>query len=62
LRLDRDETGEHLRADPVPFDPVLRELPPTLRAVKDDLVASRRAETAVAARLDTSNGQQKAAM
>ena len=38
LRLDRDEAGKHLRPDPVPVDPLLRELPPAVRAVQDDLV------------------------
>ena len=41
LRLDRDEAGEHLRPDPVPVDPLLRELPPAVRAVQDDLVGVR---------------------
>jgi metal-sulfur cluster biosynthetic enzyme len=37
LRVDRDEAREHLRPDPVPLDPLVRELPPALRAVQDDL-------------------------
>ncbi len=41
LRLDRDEAGEHLRPDSVPFDPVLRVLPPAVRAVQDDLACER---------------------
>ena len=42
LRLDRDEAREHLRPDAVPVDPLLRQLPPAVRAVQDDLVGSRR--------------------
>jgi metal-sulfur cluster biosynthetic enzyme len=41
LRIDRDEAGEHLRPDPVPLDPLLRELPSAVRAVQDDLVGRR---------------------
>ena len=37
LRLAGDAAREHLRPDPVPFDPLVRELPPALRAVQDDL-------------------------
>ena len=37
LRLDRDPPGQSLRPDPVPLDPLLRELPPAVRAVQDDL-------------------------
>ena len=41
LRLDGDEAREPLRPDAVPLDPLLRGLPPAVRAVQDDL-ASRR--------------------
>ena len=41
LRLDGDAPGEHLRPDPVPLAPLLRELPPAVRAVQDDLDAGR---------------------
>ena len=37
LRLDRDAAREHLRPDAVPLDPLVRELPPAVRAVQDDL-------------------------
>ena len=37
LRLDGDEARQHLRPDPVPVGPLLRELPPAVRAVQDDL-------------------------
>src|SRR6188472_1327618 len=37
LRLDRHAPRQHLRADPVPIRALLRELPPALRAVQDDL-------------------------
>src|SRR5205814_3862791 len=37
LRLDEDAAREHLRPDAVPFAPLLRELPPAVRAVQDDL-------------------------
>ena len=37
LRLDGDAPREHLRPDAVPLAPLLRELPPAVRAVQDDL-------------------------
>ena len=37
LRLDRDAARQHLRPDPVPVGALLRELPPAVRAVQDDL-------------------------
>ena len=37
LRLDGDAPREPLRPDPVPFAPLLRELPAAVRAVQDDL-------------------------
>ena len=37
LQLDRDAAREHLRPDAVPLDPLVRELPPAVRAVQDDL-------------------------
>ena len=37
LRLDRDAAREHLRPDAVPLAPLVRELPPAVRAVQDDL-------------------------
>src|SRR5207249_3105122 len=37
LRLDADEAGEHLRPDAVPVAPLLRDLPPAVRTVQDDL-------------------------
>ena len=37
LRLDRDAAREHLRPDPVPLGALLRQLPPAVRAVQDDL-------------------------
>src|SRR5439155_22959326 len=37
LRLDADAAREHLRPDAVPLAPLLRELPPAVRAVQDDL-------------------------
>ena len=37
LRLDGDAAREHLRPDAVPLGALLRELPPALRAVQDDL-------------------------
>ena len=37
LRLDGDAPGEHLRPDPVPLAALLRQLPPAVRAVQDDL-------------------------
>ena len=40
LRLDGDAAREHLRPDAVPLDPLVRELPPAVRAVQDDLAAS----------------------
>ena len=39
LRLAGDAAREHLRPDAVPLDPLVRELPPAVRAVQDDLVA-----------------------
>ena len=33
----RDAAREHLRPDAVPLAPLLRELPPAVRAVQDDL-------------------------
>ena len=41
LRLDRDATREPLRPDAVPVAPLLRELPPAVRAVQDDLTVLR---------------------
>src|SRR5262249_9466468 len=38
LRLGRDTPREPLRADAVPVDPLLRELPAAVRAVQDDLM------------------------
>ena len=35
LQLHRDTVGEHLRADTVPLDPLLRRVPPAVRAVQD---------------------------
>ncbi len=35
LRIDGHEAREHLRPHPVPLDPLLRELPPAVRAVQD---------------------------
>ncbi len=37
LQLDGDAPGEHLRPDPVPLAPLLRELQAAVRAVQDDL-------------------------
>ena len=41
LRLDRDAPREHLRPDAVPLAALLRELPPAVRAVQDDLTRKR---------------------
>src|SRR5207253_5045063 len=41
LRLDRDTPREHLRPDALPLAPLLRELPPAVRAVQDDLTRNR---------------------
>ena len=41
LRLHGDAAREPLRPDAVPLDPLLRRLPPAVRAVQDDLVAAR---------------------
>src|SRR5205807_6151807 len=37
LRLDRDQAGEPVRPDAVPLAPLVRELPPAVRAVQDAL-------------------------
>ncbi len=37
LRLDGNAARQHLRPDPVPLGALLRELPPAVRAVQDDL-------------------------
>ena len=37
LRLEGHAAREHLRADALPLDPLLRELPAAVRAVQDDL-------------------------
>ena len=42
LRLDADAPGQPLRPDPVPLDPLLRELPPAVRAVQGCLDARPR--------------------
>ena len=42
LRLDGDEAREPLRPDAVPLDPLLRGLPPAVRAVQDDLASRLR--------------------
>ena len=39
LRLDEHPPREHLRPHTVPLDPLVRELPPAVRAVQDDLAA-----------------------
>ena len=39
VRLERDAAGEPLRPDAVPFDPLLRLLPPAVRAVQDAVAA-----------------------
>ena len=36
----RHAAREHLRPDPVPLDPLLQRLPPAVRAVQDDLMAT----------------------
>ena len=40
LRLDRHPAREHLRADAVPLDPLVRRLSPAVRAVQDDLAVN----------------------
>src|SRR5205823_4160665 len=40
LRLDGHQAREHLRPDPVPLAALVRELPPAVRAVQDDLVGA----------------------
>src|SRR5207253_2270610 len=39
LRLERDAAREHLRPDRLPLAPLLRELPPAVRAVQDRMSA-----------------------
>jgi len=42
LRLDRDPSREHLRADALPLAALLRKLQAAVRAVQDDLTVSKR--------------------